>query len=283
MSDSNEKKAGESGGSFEIKTVAASDQFKAKCSNVFNFDEVKIKSSGDSKNDPDHQSASKVDVDEFKGRESLYRVPDNEWDRPRDRSRSKRHRHRNDEHDDRSDDSRSKSESPQSSDLRARLNRLKDDRTFKRPPMPPRGGHRGGGQRGRKHVPGYWKNPEKYTKYSLEDVDMTNNRGNSQAAFSFLADLRKRKEGDEEEDKFDGATKVQFKRPTKKRSSDAEPESSSAPASKNILPEYVVGQKPKKDRKSKSEPEEEQKNKSSKKQMTLSHLMDEEEEEEEED
>ena len=48
-----------------------------------------------------------------------------------------------------------------------------------------------GGGRGRgRFVPDHKKNPNKWTKYSLADVDLVTDRGNTAAALDFLKDLR---------------------------------------------------------------------------------------------
>jgi len=132
-------------------------------------------------------------------------------------------------------------EDPKMDKFAAFRQRKPPNEEFRRPREPPlhfRKNRRGG------KAPDFRKNPQKYTKYSLEDVDVTDNAGNSAAAFEFLRQLdgRKRKmeeiEGDREE-------KVLFKQPVKKR-------------------DGVEGKKEKKP---------------SSKGPTLSHLMDEDEEE----
>lgn len=126
-------------------------------------------------------------------------------------------------------------------------------------------------------IPDYHKNPHKWTKYSLHDVsneDMTE-RSNTWAATSFLRELRarrKKEKANEDEKKRDvepceldmpetmfksrkhtPASQIVFKKPeTKEAENLTEPvviESDEKPifqSSKIILPEYVVGQKPKK-------------------------------------
>ncbi|XP_015597894.1 protein TSSC4 [Cephus cinctus] len=119
-------------------------------------------------------------------------------------------------------------------------------------------------------IPDHHKNPHKWTKYSLDDVsneDMTEH-SNAQAAFSFLRELRARKEMEEDrEEQMDidhsirSKEKVAFKtrkdRPPIefKRPKEHESEVHGAPviveqedcvtfqSSKIIMPEYVVGQK----------------------------------------
>ncbi len=56
-----------------------------------------------------------------------------------------------------------------------------------------RGGARGrgtGGGRGRGGVPDFKKNPDKWTKYSLADVDNVTDRSNTAAAFQFLKTIK---------------------------------------------------------------------------------------------
>ncbi|XP_070160964.1 U5 small nuclear ribonucleoprotein TSSC4 [Polyergus mexicanus] len=139
---------------------------------------------------------------------------------------------------------------------------------FKRPEGPaPRANFR--------NIPDYHRNPHKWVKYSLDDVsseDMTEH-SNMQAAMSFLKELKARRENEEDdqcEEKMDielesdSQDSVEFK--SKKRTSisqirfrkpqtkDAEENSKTIvtdgtlvfKSSKIILPEYVVGQRPKK-------------------------------------
>lgn len=68
------------------------------------------------------------------------------------------------------------------------------------------------------------KNPEKWKRYSLEDVEDVTQKSNSAAAFAFLDDLKKRKEREEEkeeeEEKMEldgGCAKIVFKAPTTSR------------------------------------------------------------------
>ena len=66
---------------------------------------------------------------------------------------------------------------------------------------------RGQGQwRKRVHrTPDYKIHPEKYTKYSLEDVDEMSSASNSQAAFAFLEERRKLREGEMKAEAVDTA------------------------------------------------------------------------------
>ena len=52
------------------------------------------------------------------------------------------------------------------------------------------GGGHGWRGRGGARVPDYKKNPDKWTKYSLEDVDTMTNRQNTSAALQFLKTLK---------------------------------------------------------------------------------------------
>ncbi|XP_034942804.1 protein TSSC4 [Chelonus insularis] len=119
-------------------------------------------------------------------------------------------------------------------------------------------------------IPDYHKHPHKWTKYSLEDVqnnDMTDNT-NTNVALSFLQELRARNSQCEENDikmSIDEQTEndvstssdsikstpIVFKKPFPKRNEQkqvtvpADNKSSVFKGSKVILPEYVVGERPK--------------------------------------
>ena len=161
---------------------------------------------------------------------------------------------------------------------------------------PFRGGVGGGRGRGRGRggfVPDFKKNPDKWTKYSLEDVENVTERSNSTAALQFLQTLKKNKM-DVDEPAADLSLKPVFKRPSKKTSrtdpateevgiaETITPEISESFAkptfvgSKQVLPEYVVGAKPVK-KKGAVKPIGTQSSKSS--ELKLSHLDDEEESE----
>jgi len=153
---------------------------------------------------------------------------------------------------------------------------------------------RGGRGRGR-FVPDHKKNPDKWTKYSLADVDLVTDRGNTAAALDFLKDLRAKKEGDEpmDEGTADPNSKVVFKKPSRKPASapstaattndeqESTTEATEKPTfvgSKQVMPEYMVGaataRKPKKTggKPPTAKPG---------KELKLSHLADDEEEEDE--
>ncbi|XP_050445046.1 protein TSSC4 [Cataglyphis hispanica] len=139
---------------------------------------------------------------------------------------------------------------------------------FKRPEGPaPRANFR--------NIPDYHRNPHKWVKYSLDDVsseDMTE-RSNMQAAMSFLKELKARRENEEVdqcEEKMDiefesdlqdsvefkskkqiSTSQIRFRKPQIKdvaENSKAIVTDSTLvfKSSKIILPEYVVGQRPKK-------------------------------------
>lgn len=65
---------------------------------------------------------------------------------------------------------------------------------FKRPRLVAENVGRGMGRGGKVHgparTPGWKKNPEAYTKYSLADVPELTNSGNTAAAFDFLSKLK---------------------------------------------------------------------------------------------
>ncbi|KYQ57690.1 Protein TSSC4 [Trachymyrmex zeteki] len=137
---------------------------------------------------------------------------------------------------------------------------------FKRPEGPaPRTNFR--------NIPDYHRNPHKWVKYSLDDVsseDMTEH-SNTQAAMSFLRELkarRKKEEIDECGEEMDieicesnstetrfkfkkraSSSQITFKKPRTREIMENIAEPDDKPifkSSKIILPEYVIGQKPKK-------------------------------------
>ena len=201
--------------------MSEEEEFSKRKKDIFNFDEVKLKGCVEAKHDDDEHrnviSEKYVKSDEetastsaFKGRESLFRVPENEWKKPDKfaafRNRPVKHYHHH---------------------------------------------HPGGdNNRGGRKMPDFKKNPQKYTKYSLKDTDLLNNKSNSQAAFSFLREMDERKRKvDQDDDEGDEKKKVVFK-------------------------------KPKKDEGRKSEDKKKDETKKQKKsQMTLSHLMNDDEDE----
>ncbi|XP_059084768.1 nucleolar and coiled-body phosphoprotein 1-like [Tigriopus californicus] len=282
--------------------ITGNDRFKAKASAVFAFDQVTLRSTAtpsdpghppastpatkDSTNTPcvlrpdaphlaghasDPAGAKRVRTDDFKGRESLFRVPDHEWDRPRERETL----------------------ANEALDLRRILERRQNSRTrgghsdphpretFRRPanprPRAPRSHH---------GVPDFKRNPDKYQKYTLKDVDLTSNRGNSQAAFAFLDEIKKRKrksddhfdaEENEQERQMRESGQIQFKpRCSQKSSSTPSPSSSLSADSSSTSSESQRARAS-----SSSTGREAKKHKPTT--MMLSHLMQDEEEEEEEE
>ena len=202
--------------------MSSSDEdFEKRRKSVFAFDEVTIKAGKsaveDDKGEKDDLISEKYvkkssTADEFKGRESLFRVPDNEWRKP-DKFAAFRNRPHH---------------------------------------------QRGGGQRRPERVPDFKKNPDKYTKYSLKDVDVLNNKSNSAAAFDFLRQMddRKRKAETEMDEEEISDRKIVFKKPKK------DEETATSSTSKD------------EDEKA---PKKKKKKASKKSQMTLSHLIDEDE------
>jgi len=155
-----------------------------------------------------------------------------------------------------------------------------------------RSGHKSGRNfkpNSRKFVPDHVKNPGNYTKYDLSDVsrDQMSDRSNTRAAFDFLRELKDRKEDDDisQDDlkKVDDGTKISFKKPKKIEKSSNDSGSSSNVVKdgvKRIMPECVVGQKPKSsavEPKLNSDSTSKKSKKSNKKQISLAHLDDDEE------
>lgn len=98
----------------------------------------------------------------------------------------------------------------------------------------------------RHKAPDYTKNPSKYTKYSLSDVPNVSDRSNTQTALSFLKELSDRKEKVQEltDNAEENPSKIMFKRPRRnEHKNDPDPDlNDTAPAkSKRVLPEAVVG------------------------------------------
>ncbi|KAG5872605.1 hypothetical protein JTB14_019173 [Gonioctena quinquepunctata] len=109
-------------------------------------------------------------------------------------------------------------------------------------------------------IPDFKKNPHKWTKYSLEDVneDDISDKSNTKAALSFLKELEERKRDVEFDDEStDLTSRIIFHKRTcpKEKTSDlTDPEAtkSSFKSSKVIMPEYIVGQKEKKERRNRT-------------------------------
>ena len=237
-----------------------SDNFKAKHKAVFAFDEVKIKSAGTSGLEQGSEKSSNEDVLKFRGKESMFRE----------------------------EEDTSKFKGKESIQKMFR----EEDRGFKKPSRPgsrpyeppknrkvpydERGSRGRGGRGGGRGAPDFRVNPDKYTKYSLADVDLPTNTSNSQAAFAFLDEVRKRKASGsgEEEARVEEGAKFTFKKPTKKhagreKAEDGEPDGDSASCEDGVK------------RKNKDSVKEKPKGGKKSKQMALSHLMDEDEEDDE--
>lgn len=102
-------------------------------------------------------------------------------------------------------------------------------------------------------IPDFKKNPHKWKKYSLADVkdeDMSD-RSNTKAALSFLNELKNRSSEEMVTDRTEEMQKIVFKKvyTTVKDDTKNEEEKPSFRSSKVVMPEYVVGQKVKKDKK----------------------------------
>ncbi|XP_065088119.1 U5 small nuclear ribonucleoprotein TSSC4 [Ochlerotatus camptorhynchus] len=135
-------------------------------------------------------------------------------------------------------------------------------------------------------VPDFKKNPEKWTKYSLEDVD-TSDRSNTAAAFSFLREMENKKQDQQDEEETSETSsgfkgKVKFNRSIKLKSKleeDDEPppteqDKPKVKGSKVVMPEYVIGQKMKKSKTVKLGTVSSKRDRS--KELKLDHLMDDE-------
>ncbi|XP_001353709.2 uncharacterized protein [Drosophila pseudoobscura] len=111
-------------------------------------------------------------------------------------------------------------------------------------------------------TPDYQMNPHKWKKYSLEDVDISD-QSNSSAALSFLRQMdaqRQTEAGDDAE--MDAGGKIEFKKKSKlnrnlkkleaEEVADVELDKPRLRGSKLVMPEYIIGQKkPQKQTKSK--------------------------------
>ncbi|EDW40954.1 protein TSSC4 [Drosophila sechellia] len=132
-------------------------------------------------------------------------------------------------------------------------------------------------------TPDYQVNPHKWKKYSLSDVDISE-QSNSAAALSFLRqmDAQREAEGvDNESPPTDG--KIEFKRTSKlsrklktlkqQEVEDVELDKPQLRGCKLVMPEYVIGQKPQKQRKSKTKSDQSR----AAGKLQLSHLAEEDE------
>lgn len=108
-------------------------------------------------------------------------------------------------------------------------------------------------------IPDFKKNPHKWTRYSLDDVrdEDISDKGNTKAALSFLKELEERKSQDidcDQEVDCRPPKKIIFKKHTSTAitpKGDENPDTCkpSFRSSKVVMPEYVVGQKMKKEKK----------------------------------
>ncbi|GAB0090434.1 uncharacterized protein DMENIID0001_051670 [Sergentomyia squamirostris] len=133
----------------------------------------------------------------------------------------------------------------------------------------------------RRQRPDYQVNPEKWTKYTLDDVD-TSEQTNTAAAFAFLAECERRRDEEDQATEMttdEDSTKVVFRKSSKLRKIVEEKEkdekSTNFRASKVVMPEYVVGQVKKREKKPKTSTETSAK---AKKEMKLDHLFENEDE-----
>nr|XP_023027130.1 protein TSSC4 [Leptinotarsa decemlineata] len=129
-------------------------------------------------------------------------------------------------------------------------------------------------------IPDFKKNPHKWTKYSIDDVEDISDESNTRTALNFLNELRKRKtihmECDQKLEEV--PNKIIFHKPNLLDKQNDFVDSSgtlksSFISSKVVMPEYVVGQKKKKERKNKIMKPMNQK------ELKLDHLLQDEEDE----
>jgi len=106
--------------------------------------------------------------------------------------------------------------------------------------------------------PDYKINPHKWKKYSLEDSDISD-RSNTSAAFQFLAEIEQNKQNasDADDEAMGSSNPIVFNRKTKfthlaalrkdteSSSDDNQCDKAVLKGSKVVMPEYVIGQKPK--------------------------------------
>lgn len=127
-------------------------------------------------------------------------------------------------------------------------------------------------------VPDFRKNPQKWTKYTLSDVkdEYMTEKSNTAAAISFLKEIEDRRTKNMIEDAEEIPEKLIFKKTAlikEASTTDSDASKITFKSSKVVMPEYVVGQKLKKDKKNK-----EKRNCNVTKQLKLEHLLAEEEE-----
>lgn len=131
-----------------------------------------------------------------------------------------------------------------------------------------------------RRMPDFKLNPHKWTKYSLEDVEDVSEESNTRSALSFLRQLQDRKKNEansnESEESADLSDKIIFRHTSvipEPKHEDSEPKPSFR-SSKVIMPEYVVGQRVKKEKKNKKVNVQDKG-----KEIKLDHLMENDEEE----
>lgn len=126
--------------------------------------------------------------------------------------------------------------------------------------------------------PAFELNPEKFTKYSLDDVNDISDNTNKRAAYKFLREMEDRKEKDTNNSEISekGSEKIVFKRSAKLKPSESDRAKSGGDqkrfqGNKLIMKEYVVGEgKRKLKHKNKIET-------ATNSQLKLSHLQDDDE------
>lgn len=102
-----------------------------------------------------------------------------------------------------------------------------------------------------KRIPDFKKNPHKWTKYSLGDVrdEDLSDTGNTRAALSFLKELKQRKSLEMQDTSDDISKKLLFNKPLFiAKPKDDEGSKPSFRSSKVVMPEYIIGQKIKKEK-----------------------------------
>ncbi|EDW93985.1 uncharacterized protein LOC6533563 [Drosophila yakuba] len=135
-------------------------------------------------------------------------------------------------------------------------------------------------------TPDYQVNPHKWKKYSLSDVDISD-QSNSAAALSFLRQMDAQREAEGEDNESPPADgKIEFKRTSKlnrklknlkqQEVEDVELDKPQLRGSKLVMPEYVIGQKPQKQKKSKTKSDQSR----AAGKLQLSHLAEEDEQDE---
>ncbi|KAL5287054.1 hypothetical protein ACFFRR_008167 [Megaselia abdita] len=133
-------------------------------------------------------------------------------------------------------------------------------------------------------TPDYKSNPQKWKKYSLADVDISD-QSNISAAFDFMRAIESQKEKDldlgfdNEQKEFTGKIKfnksANVKRSLRTSKSEEESDKPKLKGSKLVMPEYVVGQRVKPTPVSNKK---EKVPKDTKQMLSLSHLMEDEDE-----